>query len=76
MENKDLIINALVAKGMNRTEAEEYVKTMNMDSLNMVNEYIKKADEDPSLMSPKNCEDGKCYSAEINFKHCKKHLKR
>ncbi len=76
MENKELIINALIAKGMSRAEAEMYVKDINFDSTRLIDEYIKKADYDPSLMSSKNCEDGKCYSAEINYKHCKKHLKK
>ncbi len=76
MENKDLLLNALLAKGMSKEEAEDYLKSLDMSQLPSIDSYIKKADEDPSLMSSKNCEDGKCYSAEINYKHCKKHLKK
>ncbi len=77
MDNKQIIINALIAKGMTRVEAEQYMKSLNMDGLDSnVNAYIKKADEDPSLMCSKNCEGGKCYSAEINYKQCKKILKK
>ncbi len=76
MENKQLLLNALLAKGMTQEEAEKYLNSLDMNSLPTIDSYIKKADQDPSLMSSRNCSDGKCYSAEINFKHCKKHLKK
>ncbi len=76
MENKELLLNALIAKGMTKQEAEQYLESLDMSSLPTVESYIKKADEDPSLMSSKNCSDGKCYAVDINYKHCKKLLKK
>lgn len=71
MNDFEKIKLALISKGMNEKEANKKAKELIEDGMtfdDIIKEFIKKADSDPSTINSKNCSDGKCCASEVNWK--------
>lgn len=71
MNDFEKIKLALLSKGMNEKDAEKEAKKLVNDGITfeqIVKEFVKKADSDPSTINSKNCSDGKCCASEVNWK--------
>lgn len=69
MNDFEKIKLALLSKGMNEKDAEKEAKKLINDGVTfeqIIKEFVKKADADPSTINGKNCSDGKCCASEVN----------
>lgn len=71
MNDFEKIKLALLSKGMSEKQADKEAKKLVKDGVTfeqIIKEFVKKADNDPSTINSNNCSDGKCCASEINWK--------